>query len=175
MATTIEEQQPTAPGEGLVQELLWVHGIIRRDLETVRRLADEVMTGAPPEEITVEVARLESNSPLWRMKVNCLYYCRLVHHHHTLEDQALFPALRSANPALNPVVDRLEADHRRVADHCDEVTTAARALAREDTIPGRQRIVDALRNLDNHLLAHLSYEEEQIAPTLRTWDGWPRS
>lgn len=173
MATNVEEGRPIAPGEGLVQELLWVHGIIRRDLETVRRLAAEVMAGAPPEEITVEVRRLESNSPLWQMKVNCLYYCRLVHHHHTNEDQLLFPVLRRSNPALNPVVDRLEADHRRVADFCDEVTATARELARTDTIDGRKRIVAALDGLSDHLLAHLSYEEEQISPTLRTWSSWP--
>ena len=126
-----------------------------------------------PERVKTEIASLESHSPLWKMRVNCLYYCRFVHHHHTLEDHMLFPALRRADPDLEPVVDRLEADHRRVADYCDEVVAAADGLAADDTPAGRRRVVEALNGLADHLLAHLAYEEEAISPTLRGWDRWP--
>ena len=36
--------------------------------------------------------------------------------HHGAEDRQLFPELRETNPALNPVIDRLEGDRRRVSD-----------------------------------------------------------
>jgi hypothetical protein len=147
--------------------------MIRRDLETVRRLADEIVAGKAPDGIRAEIAGLKTNSPLWKLRRNCLYYCRFVHNHHTMEDWALFPALRRASLALGPVVDKLEADHRRVSDILDEVEVAADDLVRDDTATGRQRVEEALKILAEHLLAHLDYEEKSITPTLQSWDRWP--
>jgi iron-sulfur cluster repair protein YtfE (RIC family) len=160
-------------GEHLVQELLWVHGILRSDLETVSRLADEVLDGRQPEDVRADIARLKTQSPLWQLKVNCLYYCRFVHAHHNGEDAHVFPALRRSNPALETVVDKLEADHRKVSDILDEVEQSSDDLVREDTPVRRQHVVSTLNLLTEHLLTHLDYEEEAISPTLRTWDRWP--
>jgi hypothetical protein len=161
------------PGEHLVQELLWIHGIIRRDLEVVRALAQDVRDGMDAGTIHDQIARLETQSPLWQLRMNCLYYCRLVHMHHGGEDRHIFPALRRSNPALNPVVDQLEADHRKVSDILDEVEAEARALARDETESARTRLAQALTLLSEHLLAHLDFEETSISPTLRSWRTWP--
>jgi hypothetical protein len=168
-STPAEDQ----PGEWLVRELLWIHGILRDDLAVVRRLTREVSEGKNPETVGEEIARLQTQSPLWQLKVNCLHYCRLVHMHHNGEDVHLFPALRRSNPALGPVVDKLEADHRRVSDLLDEVEAASDALRKDDVPVGRDRLVQSLNVLADHLLAHLAFEEESISPTLRTWRGWP--
>lgn len=165
--------QAESPGEHFVQELLWVHGILRQDLATVRRLAVEVSDGKDPDLVREEIAQLKTKSPLWQLKINCLYYCRFVYTHHNIEDAHLFPALRRTNPTLGPVVDRLEADHRKVSDILDEVETAANDLTRDDCPTVRDRLVEALNLLAEHLLAHLAFEEESISPTLRTWDRWP--
>src|SRR3954447_18493696 len=156
-----------SPGEHLVQELLWIHGILRADLEVVRRLAGEVLDGKAAGEVHEELSRLQTRSPLWQLKANCLYYCRFVHAHHGGEDAHIFPALRRGNPAFNPVVDKLEADHRKVSDILDEVEGAARHLLDADQPEVRQALVDALNLLSEHLLEHLAYEEESISPTLR--------
>jgi hypothetical protein len=71
------------------------------------------------------------------------------------------------------VVDKLEADHRRVSGHLDEVEAAADDLVRADTPAGRKRMVEALGAVAEYLLAHLDYEEQAITPTLRGWDRWP--
>lgn len=168
-----DRTRPTNPGDHLVQELLWIHGILRSDLALVRGLTQEVLDGKDPESIRGEITRLQTKSPLWQLKVNCIYYCRLVHAHHGGEDAHLFPALRRSDPSLEPVVDRLEADHRRVSDILDEVEAAVGALVKDDVPSGRSRLVDALNLLSEHLLVHLDYEEQSIAPTLRTWRSWP--
>jgi Hemerythrin HHE cation binding domain len=155
-----------ALGEAFFTELLWVHGMIRQDLGTVRALAARVAEGLPAAEIAAEVGALKANGPLWALKVNCLHYCRFVHGHHRLEDVALFPALRRAEPELGPVVDRLEGDHRRVAEQLDELEAA---VAGDD----RDRVVLALDELAAHLLAHLELEEESIGPALRRMDRHP--
>ena len=161
------------PGDHLVRELLWIHGVLRADLEIVRRLADEILDGKEPVRIRAEIAQLQTRSPLWQLKVNCLYYCRFVHLHHTGEDVHLFPALRRSDPALGPVVDKLEADHRKVSHILDEVERAADDLLRADTPAARQRLITGLDELTEHLLAHLAYEETSITPALRSWDRWP--
>ncbi len=152
--------------DGLFGELLWVHGMIRRDLETVRELAAAVTNGMPAGELQAQLDELKTNGPLWKLKVNCLHYCRFVHSHHGAEDAMLFPALRSANPDLGPAVDRLEADHRRVAELLDEVESAAGELSADAAT--RARVAAGLDELAEHLLEHLDFEERSIGETMRS-------
>jgi Hemerythrin HHE cation binding domain len=160
-------------GEALVKELKWVHDMIRRDLAAVRRMAADVAAGLAAADVRVQLASLATNGPLWQLKINCLQYCHFVHSHHHAESLLLFPELRRSTPALDAVVDKLEADHTRVSDLLDEVEAAARALGGQGDASTRQRLVEALQRLAADLLAHLQYEEEQISGTLRTWTRWP--
>lgn len=161
------------PGEHLVRELTWVHDLLRDDLARLRALGDRVAANATPESIRAEIAKLQTTSPLWKLRVNCLTYCRFTHQHHTHEDVALFPALRAFDPALESVVDRLEADHRLVSDILDQIETGAGKLTEDDTVTTRLQIVDAMAALSEHLLDHLDYEEDAISPVLRQWQAWP--
>jgi hypothetical protein len=170
----VTEAQSSDPvGEALVEELTWIHGMIRRDLATVRRMALDVAAGLPAADVRAELASLAANGPLWQLKINCLQYCRFVHAHHHAESLLLFPELRRANPALGPVVDKLEADHAAVSDLLDDVEAAARSLGGQDDPAVRQRLVDALQRLAADLLAHLQYEEDHVSDTLRTWTRRP--
>ncbi len=164
---------PHSRGEALVAELRWVHDMIRRDLATVRQLAGEVTAGRSAEEVAAGIRSLAANGPLWHLKINCLRYCRFVHSHHTAESIMLFPELRRMNPGLDTVVDKLEADHASVSGLLDDVGAAAQALGDRDEPATRDRLTRALQDLSADLLAHLSYEEEHISDTLRTWTAWP--
>lgn len=172
-ASPAPELVPNPVGEALYAELLWVHDSLRRDLEVVTRLAADILSGLPPARVQDAVAALETRTPLWQLKANCLTYCRFVHGHHGLEDVALFPALRRTNPALGPEVDKLEADHRVVARLLEEIEEATRALGRQDTPAARARLNAALSALSEHLLTHLSYEEQVVAATMRSWTARP--
>ena len=168
-----EEATPeTAQGRAIFEELLWVHSAIRRDLATVAGLAEAVGDGMKAGEVRDRIEGLRTNGPLWQLKINCLQYCRFVHAHHNHEDALFFPRLRAANPELDPVVDRLEADHRRVSDLLDETEAAAAALEDEDCAESRDRLVAALGELGEQLLAHLDYEEERAGPTIRRLASW---
>ena len=141
--------------------------MIRRDLETVERLAAEVVDGMPAGDVRAELEELKTAGPLWMLKTGCLRYCRFVHLHHRLEDTALFPLLREADADVGPVVDRLEADHRRVHDLLNEVEAAAGALGEQADAEARQRVAAALAQLGEHLLEHLEFEEREAGPALR--------
>jgi iron-sulfur cluster repair protein YtfE (RIC family) len=166
-----EEATPNPRGEALVEELRWVHNIIRSNLATVEALVLRINEGAPAEEIREEIDELAHNSALWTLRVNCLRYCSLVHHHHKLEDTALFPRLRRVNPALCPVIDRLEADHNVVAEQLEKIEAANARIMKDES--ARVELANELKVLSEHLLAHLEYEEVNISPTLRRLDGWP--
>jgi iron-sulfur cluster repair protein YtfE (RIC family) len=168
--TSFEAKPETERGRAMFKELLWVHSAIRRDLEVVEELAADVDNGLPGEAVEMTLAELKTGGPLWRLKVNCLHYCRFVHAHHGAEDALLFPALRAANPELEPVVDRLKTDHARVSDLLDDVEEAARALTDTDGDDARRRVIASLQELHGHLLEHLSYEERNAGPTLRRLD-----
>jgi len=165
------EGQPDPRGEAMVAELKWVHDMIRQDLAMIRQLAADTAAGEPAGSIRRGIRALASASPVWQLKAGCLRHCRFVHSHHSHESYLLFPALRQANPALNPVVDKLQADHEHVATLLDEVETAIQDLA--EPAAGRDRLIAALAALSTDLLAHLAYEEEHIADTLRTFTRWP--
>jgi hypothetical protein len=177
LAVAVAETELPGPrnprGEALVAELKWVHDMIRRDLRTVRQMAADVAAGLPAEEIQAGITSLAASGPLWQLKINCLQYCRFVHSHHHAESVLLFPGLRRVNPALDPVVDKLAADHLAISDLLDEVGAAASELGRQEDQAVRQRLTRALQDLSTDLLAHLEYEEENISDTLRTLPGWP--
>jgi hypothetical protein len=137
-------------------------------------MAADVAAGLPADEVGSAIRSLAANGPLWQLRINCLQYCRFVHAHHNAESMLLFPELRRADPALNPVVDKLEADHVHVSGLLDAVEAAAGDLSAAESPAARRRLVQALGTLSADLLAHLQYEEEQISGTLRSWAGWPR-
>ena len=162
-----------ARSEGMFRELLAIHRLLRRDLAIVRRLAREAEAGEPAEAILTQVRSLQSTSPLWQLKFGCLHYCRFVHTHHTIEDAAVFPMIRRHQPALAPMIDRLEEDHLTVHHITERIAAAAAMLPGDEGPDHRAELVATLGELEEHLLAHLALEEESIGPLLSTWDHWP--
>lgn len=166
--TQFEREQPeTRVGKAFFEKLLTVHGILRADLATVRRLSDEVTEGMPVENLNAELSELKTNGPLWQLRVNCLQYCQLLHGHHTGEDAELFPRLREANPEIAPAVDQLIREHQVVSDLLDEIESDAARLTAADSAAARARISASLGQLSDALLAHLEFEEEAAGPTIR--------
>lgn len=173
MTKATRQETTTPPQTGMFRELLAIHAHLRRDLATVRRLADDVRAGITPPEIVAQVRDLETNSPLWRLKFGCLHYCRFVHLHHTIEDAALFPMVRRHDPSLHRVVDRLEEDHLMVHHITERIAAAAEQLADDPSAERRDGLVRALLQLEDHLLAHLAFEEASLGPLLSSWHHWP--
>jgi hypothetical protein len=168
MSVPVFEDRPeTARGRALYHALLAIHRMIRRDLATVEQLTAAVLDGLPAGGVQEELKALKSNGMLWQFQASCLRYCRFVHLHHHAEDSEFFDELEETNPAIGPVVERLRAEHRAVSDYLDTVEAATRALTEDDSHPARRAVADALQVLEGHLLAHLEYEELNVASTAR--------
>jgi Hemerythrin HHE cation binding domain len=171
--TAFEDRPETARGRFLHGALLAVHRMIRRELTTVEQLAAAVVDGLPAGDVNEELATMKSNGMLWQFQVSCLRYCSFVHLHHHAEDTQFFDELVETNPAIGSVVDRLNAEHRAVSDYLDAVEAAARALTEDDSPRARRAVADALEVLEAHLLAHLDYEELNVAATARRLSDLP--
>ena len=164
--TSVGAKPETTRGRAIYELLLLVHAKIRRDLERVEGLAARAADGLPAEEVRQELHELKRDSMLLRLQVNCLRYCSLVHAHHNAEDADFFPELRATNPAINPVIDRLEGDHRRVADQLDAVEAAVKDLSHDESQDARRKVVETLLALGESLLEHLDYEELSLETTV---------
>jgi hemerythrin-like domain-containing protein len=147
------------------QHLVDVHDHLRAELDEVRSIVAQVVAAAAsPAAARSAINVMTMRQQNWSLGAYCQSYCRLVTSHHSLEDVAMLPHLRSADPALGAVVDRLEAEHRVIHDVLEELD---RALVRYvgDSLDGAG-LQDAVDLLTDTLLSHLSYEEHQLVEPL---------
>ena len=166
--------EASTPDGALLSELKWVHGMIRRNLQTCRELASLATDSAPANMVREQDQRHQTRDPLLQLRTTCLQTCRFVHAHHGAEDAMVFPAVRAAAPHLATVVDKLEADHHIVSEALNRVEAAA-ALGTPDDTRGPRLLAEALDELAVPLLEHLSFEEQSLAPVLNSWPTWPFS
>jgi hypothetical protein len=155
----------TPRGRAVGQHLIDVHDQLRRELVELREVLTQVRDGA----LSAGDARSALNQMAlrqndWTLGAFCSRYCRAVTQHHTGEDESIFPYLRQAEPALDPVVDRLTEEHLMIHDAIDEVD---RALVHHLEHPGDfDRVQSAIDVLTDTLLSHLSYEEYELVEPL---------
>src|SRR4051794_36814405 len=82
---------------------------------------------------------------------------RVLHHHHTAEDDGIWPIIRAADPAAGAIFDRLEADHDELQLLLDEVNDSSRPIGLRAPV---------LRALHTKLCEHLACEERDGVPLI---------
>ena len=156
----------SAAGRALARELVAVHNHLRDELSQLRDMIGQVAAGnLDPGTARSEIAKLTMRQNQWTVGAYCESYCRLVGMHHTLEDQSLFPGLRSLDQGLSPVVDRLHAEHLVIAGVLERVDTALVTLVTHPSA-GMAQLRSAVDLLTDTLLSHLSYEEGELVEPL---------
>jgi hemerythrin-like domain-containing protein len=156
----------TSSGRTDAQHLVAVHDHLRQELTQIRDLVDQVAQGyldAGDARSLMNKLTMRQNN--WTLGAYCESYCRVVTTHHTLEDVTVFPRLRAADPRLRPVMERLEEEHRVIAEVLEGVDRSLVALVASPVqgIEGVRRAVDLLTDV---LLSHLSYEEVELVEPL---------
>ncbi len=96
----------------------------------------------------------------WAFGVFCASYCRVVTVHHAIEDAHLFRDLRRGDPSLEPVLERLSAEHEAIAALITGVDDALVAMIEDDDRLGEAE--QAVDRLAAALLPHLQVEEDQL-------------
>jgi hemerythrin-like domain-containing protein len=94
---------------------------------------------------------------------------RFLHHHHTIEDDMLWPKLLERVPEeIAPIVELMETQHETVAVLLER-TVALRAEWRKDADAGRAAELAGLyAELHAALVEHLDAEEQQVMPLVES-------
>lgn len=159
------DRRYTAFEQATGQHLVDIHDHLRAELAQVRSLVEQVLAvAADPAAARSQINVMTMRQQNWSLGACCQSYCRLLTGHHALEDAAMLPHLRSREPALGPVVDRLEAEHQVIHEVLEELDRAlVRYVGDPQQAAGLQEAVDLLTDT---LLSHLSYEEHQLLEPL---------
>jgi hypothetical protein len=166
------------------RDLVAIHDHLRTELTQIERAVHEVADGAmTPGEARTLINATTMRQNWWALGAFCASYCRLVTMHHSVEDAYLFPTLSVAEPSLQAVLDRLEAEHVVIAGVLDSFDRALVDLVRRsgdalpsdaepgDAAPGdagngdaeMSRIATLATQLSDLLRSHLAYEEDELA------------
>ena len=157
----VAAQRSSGAGAHLVE----VHDGLRAELGRLRDIVEQVVAGeeqAHRARNAINELTMRQNN--WTLGAYCAQYCRFVTGHHTLEDRSVFPHLRRSEPALAPVLDRLEAEHVVIHDVLEQLDEALVGL-----VSGASGTAELLRVVDllsRTLLEHLASEEDDLVPAL---------
>ncbi|WP_299038401.1 LLM class flavin-dependent oxidoreductase [uncultured Pseudokineococcus sp.] len=159
---TYTEDEATQGGH-----LISVHDHLRSELAQLHDLVEQVGAGATsPGQARSHIATMTLRQNAWTLGTYCESYCRVVTTHHTIEDRSMFPHLRSGDPRLGPVVDRLEEEHHAIHDVLERVDRALVASVAAPGPAGVEEVRAAVDLLSDVLLSHLSYEERELVEPL---------
>ena len=170
VATRHTESVAPQSHSGAGAHLVEVHDGLRAELTRLRDIVEQVVAGeeqAHRARNAINELTMRQNN--WTLGAYCAQYCRFVTGHHGLEDRSVFPHLRRSDPALTPVLDRLEAEHLVIHDVLEQLDEALVGLvsgtARTNGAATTElkRVVDLLSTT---LLEHLAYEESELVTAL---------
>jgi hemerythrin-like domain-containing protein len=167
--------RPEAPRlEGLTpaqrepgQHLIAVHNHLRENMHSLGRLIEQASAGTvTPADVEKQTADLTMVSNYRRFGNLCGQHCQFVDMHHSIEDQAIFPAIARQGEAFRKIADRLRAEHVVVHELLVRLIAALDVLARDPNQQSFAAARDLYQALERVLLSHLGYEEESIGDAL---------
>lgn len=94
------------------------------------------------------------------------HYARGLHHHHTGEDDLVWPALRVKAPGFAEHEARMRSEHADVDGLLAEADTAFRAFAARPDEAAAERLRVTLGRLGSSLDEHLRHEEDDVLPLI---------
>jgi hypothetical protein len=160
----------TTRGRAAARSLKMIHDHLRRELETIRDLVEQVAQGdLGAHEAQLGLGQMSMRQNNWALGAYCASYCRLVAAHHGGEDSEIFPTLRWREPALAPVLDRLQHEHVVIHGLLDAVDAGLVALVTGDVAAHKVRAT--VDTLSDALLSHLAYEESQLLEAFARYYG----
>ncbi|MEV0378658.1 hemerythrin domain-containing protein [Nonomuraea sp. NPDC050643] len=152
----------TTDDKPAVWEMVVVHRLFRRELKLAPELIRRVTPGDTARAAVLAAHVKEILAGL--------------HHHHEAEDKLLWPLLLERVTFETELVNTMEAQHERVADHIEALSGLIPAWERSAAAEDGERVAATIERLHDDLLVHLDQEEERILPlvsehvTKQEWD-----
>ncbi|RCG25837.1 hemerythrin domain-containing protein [Sphaerisporangium album] len=133
-----------------------IHRAMRGDLHRLLTLAEDLDAGRQRADAARAAAIARFTEDI----------CAAIHHHHTREDEAVWPVIQRSAGAAVDLTD-LSDDHSELDPLLDRVRLAARAFT-----SGRDGISEleaTVRTLSEHLDEHIEEEERRIFPIIEQY------
>jgi hypothetical protein len=157
----------TAPRADVTMMYL-IHDAIRRDLD---RLEDGLHRLAALHAGPKRRALIGALDRTWGD------FDQYLHHHHTVEDERLWPLLRKVCPMTGELLEDMHAEHAAIDPLVGDVrSTLSRALTSYPTFEDASRAADAVGGLRTELRDHLEHEEFEALPYIvdHLGEHWPK-
>lgn len=165
-APEITTQKPASPHSGSAH-LRMIHDHHRQNMQILDDLIQSASNGEiSPQEATAKAEALPLNENYRRFGALCGQHCQIIHGHHTIEDQHMFPAVTAKTQAWNKVIDRLKAEHEIVHELLVRLIGAINTLATTNAPADFENARTLYNALSTLLLSHFTYEENTIGPAL---------
>ena len=139
-----------APPRPDTREMIVVHNVFRRLIGDLPGLISGVTPG--------DRARAAILADTYTEVANAL------HHHHTNEDELLWPTLMARVDADRGFVLRAEEQHERVDELITRGNTQVEAFRADPSAAHRDALVATIRELDAAICEHMADEERYILP-----------
>ena len=146
------------------QHLRAIHDVFRGDLRALLARVEDVRRGdATVADLRAAVNHLTGGSAKETLGGFCARFCSFVNLHHTLEDQAMFPAV-AGMPDYAPVAERLAEEHLVIHAHLVRIDEVLLRLGGDPD--AFAELDEAVAALAEDLLSHFTYEETELAEPL---------
>lgn len=162
-----EIASPNTRGAEASTHLRMIHDHHRQNMQILDQLITAASNGEiTPAEATATAEALPINENYRRFGAMCGQHCQIIHTHHTIEDQHMFPAVAAKTKAWNKVIDRLKAEHDVVHELLLRLIGAINTLAQTNAPADFKTAHTLYEALSKLLNSHFNYEENTIGPAL---------
>jgi hypothetical protein len=113
----------------------------------------------------------DSVGPYWT------FYSAILDFHHHNEDDEDFPLLAGYYPDIQPLLDELGGEHRRMLDVMERIDAAVGSFQKTPDAANRDAINAAAIELRDLFFPHMDREDAEVLPMYATWiphDVWAK-
>jgi hemerythrin-like domain-containing protein len=148
----------------MIAQLRAVHRPLRADVKALRDALRELANATiDPDALQRTIAGLTVAQLGWQLSTQCQYFCEALSVHHMIEDARMLPAMVRHFPKLQPIIERLQRDHKDVHRQLKTIMRAADTM--DADVPNTvQKLANAMTTLADHLETHLDFEEKSLFP-----------
>jgi hemerythrin-like domain-containing protein len=156
MNTTISTQPAAGPSiidQPDTRDMILVHRVFRREFRLLPQLVRTSPAGDRDRAAVVAD---------WVDEL-----CEFLHHHHTNEDELLWPRLHDRTPIDAHLIGLMERQHDVVAGLLAPIAALSNRWRTEPTVANREVLAIALDPIAVPLAEHLDLEEREVLPLVR--------
>jgi hemerythrin-like domain-containing protein len=155
MTTHIDSDLPSTARDATpdTRDMVVVHRVFRREFRLLPQLVRRAAAGD-----ATTAGRIAD----WVDEI-----ASFLHHHHTNEDDVVWPLLHRRAPLDAELVDLMERQHEVVAQLIEPVTALVARWRAEPTVANREVLAIALDAIAVPLCEHLDLEEQAVLPLIR--------